>query len=897
MLRNRLVWTLWLVSQVAVAQSGRATEEEWKKWVAQGAKYQGRDDIPTWERAVAAAKFLPEGDWRRLMAINRRLDSCWLGRWDSACGDEKARQETLKLAKAWFASTKQDGPEVEAELRKLAGTLRVHKEYNDSLNVWHRVLEIREGKDGDNSSSVAACYVDIARTYQAKGDNEQAKRTFDNAVNGQLARKVPPSEGRFDFLLKAAAFADEVKGRWRQAELLESAREEAGRLYPRRNPDRGQHLMSVFNQADGQLRQDLRKELRGLAKEAFGADGEARLDFLTELGRIDEDADEYKEAAESYRLAVEAMEETEVDEERRGEILATLAGCYIGLKEYSKAGSTFELAAAEVEKNKARRGVWSRYLLKAAQNWHEAKDVTASERCFRKSLDVARTENTLLLAEVATDLGRKYLEQRQPEPAIEKLEIAAAIYEADGKFRAQRILVLTNLGKAYQAAGRLPEANAANSQVLKLSLETVNEALSSSPKAALSGAAAIFAGVGLLVLGVPLLVFILAARHVDKNLAKLYAPKPVEPPPTEAPTPTPPPTPPTLPLPVSTWALYRPPGALPESLPAPAIAQPPLAALPVVNTGPPPGVPFLYHGEALDLFAMRVYNILLTIATLGIYSFWAKARVRRYLCSQAEFLGDRFHFHGTGGELFRGWLRGAPFLAFILFFPNVLPLFWHEIQSYAVAQFAALGALLILWPIARAGAFRYRMNRMSWRGIRFRFAGSTPQYFWLSILGYLGAVPTLGVYLMKLAMDQRRFLFSQLSIGDRPFAFSGRSRHLLLPWLATLPLLVCSYGLIWPWWSALRSRYYWAHTTLGDARFRCTVTGGGLLVLWLTNFLILVGTLGLGGSWTSMRSIRYWSQQLELVGDIQAHTLHRAESDAKATGESFADFLGFDFGF
>jgi uncharacterized membrane protein YjgN (DUF898 family) len=46
-----------------------------------------------------------------------------------------------------------------------------------------------------------------------------------------------------------------------------------------------------------------------------------------------------------------------------------------------------------------------------------------------------------------------------------------------------------------------------------------------------------------------------------------------------------------------------------------------------------------------------------------------------------------------------------------------------------------------------------------------------------------------------------------------------------------------------------------------------------------------------------MRSIRYWSQQLELVGDIQAHTLHRAESDAKATGESFADFLGFDFGF
>ncbi len=38
-----------------------------------------------------------------------------------------------------------------------------------------------------------------------------------------------------------------------------------------------------------------------------------------------------------------------------------------------------------------------------------------------------------------------------------------------------------------------------------------------------------------------------------------------------------------------------------------------------------------HHGAAGELFKIYVVNILLTLVTLGIYRFWAKTRVRRYV--------------------------------------------------------------------------------------------------------------------------------------------------------------------------------------------------------------------------------------------------------------------------
>ncbi len=66
-----------------------------------------------------------------------------------------------------------------------------------------------------------------------------------------------------------------------------------------------------------------------------------------------------------------------------------------------------------------------------------------------------------------------------------------------------------------------------------------------------------------------------------------------------------------------------------------------------------------FYGRGGELFGVSIVNLCLTLVTLGIYRFWARVRVLRYLWSQTAFAGDRFAYHGTGKELLKGWLKAA----------------------------------------------------------------------------------------------------------------------------------------------------------------------------------------------------------------------------------------------
>lgn len=72
---------------------------------------------------------------------------------------------------------------------------------------------------------------------------------------------------------------------------------------------------------------------------------------------------------------------------------------------------------------------------------------------------------------------------------------------------------------------------------------------------------------------------------------------------------------------------------------------------------------FGFSGSWREYAPIAFTNLLLTIVTLGIYAFWARARTRRYLWSRTRFIDDRLHWTGTGLELFLGYL-----LAIVLFF-------------------------------------------------------------------------------------------------------------------------------------------------------------------------------------------------------------------------------------
>ena len=313
--------------------------------------------------------------------------------------------------------------------------------------------------------------------------------------------------------------------------------------------------------------------------------------------------------------------------------------------------------------------------------------------------------------------------------------------------------------------------------------------------------------------------------------------------------------------------------------------------------------PVAFRGRGGALFGIWSVNIALTLATLGLYFFWGKVRIRRYFWGQAEVAGDRFAFHGTGRELLLGWLKAAPVLALVLWGPGLLDLAWNEPNAGLYGAGVALCVLGVLWPLAEVGASRYRLSRTSWRAVRFSFKGAAWPYMKLWLGGMILWILTLGLWAPFFHTARRRYMVDNMRFGDARFEcdISGKDlfSYYLVSWVLFLPTAGASYF----WYKALAERYYWSRTQLihneEDARatFECTLKGIDLVVLWIQTMATLTLTLGLAWPWTRIWEARLRLQTLAVTGDFRPGRIRQSTDAAGAAGEGAADFLGLDFGF
>jgi uncharacterized membrane protein YjgN (DUF898 family) len=302
-----------------------------------------------------------------------------------------------------------------------------------------------------------------------------------------------------------------------------------------------------------------------------------------------------------------------------------------------------------------------------------------------------------------------------------------------------------------------------------------------------------------------------------------------------------------------------------------------------------------FHGRAGSLLGIHIVNVFLTLLTLGVYYFWAKARIRRYLFAQTSFAGDRFAFHGLGLEMLLGFAKAALVFGVPLAAINYLPPFLDLGRRGALgASLAAWALALVCIPVARAGARRYRLNRASWRGIRFSFRGSTGEYVRLFATGSVLTAITLGLYYPMFATRTHGFLTRHSYFGTARFDFDGDGRDLLVDFLYAVLLTLPTLGLGWFWFVAAKRRYFWQRTTVEGARFSCTMTGGNLLRLRLGNLLLAVFTLGLGWPLATVRNARYVCRHVVLVGPLALDSIRQAVFSASATGEGLLGMLEAD---
>jgi uncharacterized membrane protein YjgN (DUF898 family) len=162
----------------------------------------------------------------------------------------------------------------------------------------------------------------------------------------------------------------------------------------------------------------------------------------------------------------------------------------------------------------------------------------------------------------------------------------------------------------------------------------------------------------------------------------------------------------------------------PPALPPATAAKPP-HRIPEPTPGPQQ---LQFTGTGSEYFRIWIVNLLLTIVTFGAYSAWAKVRRLQYFYRNTQLDGSTFDYHGKPGAILKGRV-----LALVLVVAYKVA---FELSRPATLVVALLLMALVPWLLARS--FRFKMVNSSYRGLRFRFAGSAANaYKMLSVFPIL----------------------------------------------------------------------------------------------------------------------------------------------------------------
>lgn len=353
-------------------------------------------------------------------------------------------------------------------------------------------------------------------------------------------------------------------------------------------------------------------------------------------------------------------------------------------------------------------------------------------------------------------------------------------------------------------------------------------------------------------------------------------------------------------------------------------------------------------GRFGELFVLFIINLLLGIVTLGMYRFWGKTRIRKYIWSRASFRGERFEYSGTGLELFLGFLFaflifGPPFMGFYawLYFDPLPrdpqdPAFLERIGQIYLVGFGLVILAFYFMHVATFAAYRYRLSRTQWRGIRGSVAGSAWTYgfmgFGLSMLNGLSlgwTKPWADTVLLKYRLNQTTigsaplvcniepgklypyftlawvitFVATVVAIGGITIAIVGLEGAMRRPTeqsrIALLIIFVLSYLLIPVVWLATINFYRAAlirqaaqTSRLSDLSFAFAVGGWRLLWFNFSNFFLVLISLGLLLPLVILRYARFIAEYLRVEGEIDYGRVRQSEDRGPRYGEGIAEFFG-----
>lgn len=337
-----------------------------------------------------------------------------------------------------------------------------------------------------------------------------------------------------------------------------------------------------------------------------------------------------------------------------------------------------------------------------------------------------------------------------------------------------------------------------------------------------------------------------------------------------------------------------------------------------------------FEGTGGAYFGLLFKTFLLSLLTLGVYSFWGKTNQRRYLWSRTFLLGEPLEYTGTGKELFVGFLIVMPaFLALALLAGFIV------VPLGLPGQLLVYILLLFAWQFALYRALRYRLTRTRWRGIRGNMSGSALNYAMEASLCIVLAVVSLGLLYPWTSGRLANRILNNVWFGSRKLAFSGSARSLFKiyllsvlsglavivvisaaifcpawfaggenmapPFLSFLPLIVLiaivSFVVCISFYRAAFFRWLFEHARFGGMETRSTLSGRKMLKVILVNTVQVLCTFGLGIAWAVIRLAGARLNSVEYRGDPQLGELLQDTMDAPGAGEGLFDALDVDIAF
>ena len=357
----------------------------------------------------------------------------------------------------------------------------------------------------------------------------------------------------------------------------------------------------------------------------------------------------------------------------------------------------------------------------------------------------------------------------------------------------------------------------------------------------------------------------------------------------------------------------------------------------------------VFTGSGKEYFRIWVINLLLSLATLGIYSAWAKVRRLQYFDRNTRLAGACFDFRGDPRAILRGRI-----LAFVLVVAYQYA-FGFSLQVGA----AVMVFLMLAMPWLLRGALRFRLSNTQYRGLWLGFGGGVGA-------AYLAYLPPLAVFLLPsvllaIFIDQpalaslpfllllawplmhgraRAYQQRHLLFGDqgarytlsswrfyRPYLIAGivafgvalaigivaaivggvilamlkkdspgAAFTTLLPAVLGVLFVYIGYLMAGPYMQARIGNLVWSNTGFPGVRIRSTLPAKGLMLLQTRNALLTLLTLGLYRPFAVVAVHRFRLQHVEIAFDegFEQAMARAAQGRRNAAGDGASDALGID---